>query len=216
MSTNIDDDFNIENVLGDLPASLKPYMPDGKHIYNDAGVVLICDKSHDDFYMYGELNRKLKCHTCNCRRQEKAVLLVAEKLFKVTMIVPKPNMIISRQPTIRIFLQGGEGEENRESSMKVVAPTAIKIILAPPYQQKIIYGALKALLTAHKDELAVIPKLHKIALRCSHAAVKKEPPPKTYDMMLLRGVSPMQLKFDNNVLPVNEAKALCLENCYYV
>jgi hypothetical protein len=217
---DVDPDFNIADHLKVLPKHMKPHIAKGNHIYNSSGVVLICENGHKLFYNYPEIKADMKCKTCNCKRPEKSVLTVAEALFKSTFVLHAPKILICKEHNLNIILASEykcvipQNQNQNITNTDVKLPKKpIVVYLPPPYRQAEITNALKKFLRENRGQFT--GRLQKIANKQVRYRLIKDPPPKTKNMMLVRGASNMQIGFDPDVLPDSEAKLLCLENCYW-
>jgi hypothetical protein len=210
---NIDSDFDIVEFLKVLPHNMKPYIPNGKHLYNESGVVLTCDNMHEDFYNYSVINNRMKCKTCSCKRPEKSVIAVADVLFKSKFIFSAAGIMLCREHNVQIMLDDEYKCIIPQVQSQATKSAPIRVFLPPPYRQAEITKTLKKFLRENKDHFNA--RLQKIASKLITYKVMKDPAPKTKYMLMSLGANNMQIGLDPDVLPDTEAKLLCIENCYF-
>jgi hypothetical protein len=202
-NTQTDPDFDISTIIAKLPSMFSAFKINNEYKYNASGIILICDKQHKDFYTYNSINSLMNCKTCKCGKRERSVLNVAEKMFKVVLVVPQPMIVISREYNIIIYIDPSMSKSTFDNG---------KIHLSPPYQRAHIQKNLHQLLVDNIEHLH--PQLKLVIRAGIHRKVIKDQLPKTRDMVLLRD-GPLAAQFDPDVLDGADAKLLCFENCYY-
>jgi hypothetical protein len=226
----VDADFDIEEVVSNVHPKFTPVLVDGAPVYNSTSILLACSGKypHEDYYLYKNVT-KPKCRSCKPDNKKFSEVRKAFEAYFKSPFVLDGDALVCNGMSIRVSLEIGK---TPHVQILGYADGVTFITVRTPFLQNKIQASLDKLAQdicadpdSDPDSIADAapdfpPTVFSQAAREVIASkrkriFRKDAPRKTRAMYAARG-NKFAASFADDVVPDEDARLLCIENCYCI